>query len=64
MMDNRSRRDIILGTVSDLVANFLYYDRKGDEDLPRGQIEEAIENKEITADEIVELFKKELENNI
>jgi hypothetical protein len=36
-----SRRDLILGTIDDLVGDFLYYDRKGDEDLPRGAIEIA-----------------------
>jgi hypothetical protein len=51
-----SRRDLILGTIDDLVGDFLYYDRKGDEDLPRGAIQEAIEAGEITAAEIAEQF--------
>ncbi len=57
-------KEIILGTVKDLVINFLYYDRKEDEDLARGDIEKAIENKDITVDEIVGCFKDSLIENI
>lgn len=57
----KTRKQNILATVSDLVANFAYYDRKEDEELPRGEIEEAIQKGEITIDEIVECFRKELE---
>ena len=53
-------KDMILMTVKDLVGEFMYYDRKEDEDLPRGAIEEAVKNKEVSVDEIVELFKAEL----
>jgi hypothetical protein len=57
-MSKKSRRSLILDTVTDLVSNFLFYDRKDDEDLPRGSIEEAIEKGEISAAEIVERFRK------
>ena len=57
----QTRKELIELTVMDLVSSFLYYDRKEDEDLPTGEIEEAIRSKEITTDEIVELFKSELE---
>lgn len=57
-------RELIEAVVTDMVANLLYYDRKEDEELPRGAIEEAIENKIISADEIVSLFEKELKENI
>lgn len=60
----KNRRDNIIATVKDLVADFLYYDRGEDEDLPRGEIEEAIESEEITAEEIVLLFKETLLENI
>lgn len=55
----KSRRETILDTVSDLVSGFLYYDRKEDDDLPRGAVEEAIANGEITGEEIVAAFAKE-----
>ena len=47
-------------TISDLVADFLYYDRKEDEDLPRGEIEKAIKAEEITAHWIVLRFRQKL----
>ena len=53
-------RDNILNNVDDLVSDFLYYDRKEDEDLPRGAIEAAIANKEISVDEIAAFFKAKL----
>ena len=57
-----TRREVIFGTVEDLVGELLYYGRKEDEDLPRGAIEEAIEKKEITVDEIKALFCSSLDN--
>ena len=53
-------KQLILDTVSDLVSNFMYYDRKEDEDLPKGAIENAIESGTITVDEIVAQFKADL----
>jgi hypothetical protein len=53
-------KEIILDTVNDLVSAFLYYDRKEDEELALGDIEKAIENKDITINEIVECFKDSL----
>ncbi len=49
-----SRRQRILDTASGLVSKFMYYDRKEDEDLPRGAIQAAVKAGEITADEIVD----------
>ncbi len=57
---NEETKTLILACVSDSVIDLLYYDRKEDEDLPRGVIEEAIKNGTITTDEIVETFKKDL----
>jgi hypothetical protein len=56
----KTRRELILGTVDDLVGQFMYYDRKEDEQLPRGQIEEAIAAGEVSVDEIVAAFRKGL----
>lgn len=53
-----SRKKLILGTVSDLAGNFMYYDRKEDEDLGKGEIEDAIAKGEITVQEIGEHFIK------
>lgn len=50
-------KDKIINAIDDLVADFLYYDRKEDDDLPNGAIESAIERGEITVDEIVDHFR-------
>lgn len=53
-------KEIILNEINDLISCFLYYDRKEDEDLPavREVIQNAVLNKEITIDEMVEKFKE------
>ena len=53
-------RENILLTVKDLVDALLNTDRRDDEELPRGEIEKAIENNEVSVDEIVDRFKSEL----
>lgn len=58
------RKQLILTTVDDLVSNFLYYDRKEDEELPRGAINDAIRDGELTVDEIVEQFKADLRKGL
>lgn len=61
-----SRKQLILDVISDTCQNFLYYDRKEDEELGRDEIEEAIEAGEITIKEITDQFesiiKKALES--
>lgn len=63
-MKNTNRTANIIATVSDLVSSFLYCDRKEDEDLPRGAIQEAVAQGEITPAEIVALFKAELDKSL
>lgn len=50
----------ILNAIDCAVSDFLYYDRKEDEDLPSGAIEKAIKSGDITYGEIVERFKEQL----
>ena len=57
-------KQAILNRVEDLVSMFLYYDRKEDEDLPVGAIDDAIKNGEITIDEITSKFAESLKNGI
>ena len=59
-----NRRQTIIDTVTDLVSDFLYYDRKDDKELPRGSIREAVEAGEITEAEIVAHFAKTLSEKI
>jgi hypothetical protein len=63
-MENESIKEHILGLISDTISDLLYYDRKEDDDLPRGAIEAAIKRGDITVDEIVAKFKEELEQNL
>ena len=60
MTENKSKRSIIINAVDDMVSGLLYYDRKEDEDLPRGAIELAIKDKDISVDEIAAFFKAKL----
>lgn len=52
--------DVILRVIEDLVSKFLCYDRKEDEDLPIGTIEEEIKKGNISIDEMVNQFKESL----
>lgn len=55
-----TRREKIINVFTDSIIDMLYYDRKEDEDLPRGGIEEAIRAGEITVDEIIKIWSAEL----
>lgn len=59
-----SRRKLIEATVSDLVGKLLYYDRKDDEELGKGEIEAAIAAEEISPSDIVEHFASELNKHV
>jgi hypothetical protein len=54
-------KEKILDTIDDLCSDFLYYDRKNDEDLSFEQMDEAVKNGEITIEEMVDKFKQCLE---
>lgn len=64
MTEPLGRRELILGAVEDLVADFLYYDRKEDEDLPRGAIEAAVQASDPSYHEIVGQFAKSLHEGL
>lgn len=55
----QTRRELIIANVKDLLAGLMYYDRKEDEELGVGEIEAAITNNEITAQEIADVFAQE-----
>jgi len=59
--NKRAPRDHLAAAVLGLVADLLYYDRKEDEDLPLSAIDEMVESDAVTVDEIVDLFRRELE---
>ncbi len=58
--DGRDKRQRLAAIVSDLVGGFIYYDRKEDEDMPRGEIEMMVARGEVSADEIIDMFASEL----
>lgn len=58
------RRALIEHTISDMVSDFLYYDRKDDEELSGDDIEDALNAGEITIEQMVECFRKELEEGL
>ena len=57
----KSLKQHILDAISDLCADFLFYDRKEDEILTPGVINDAVEKGEITIDEMVAEFRSQLE---
>lgn len=62
MTQAENRRRLIVDTASDLMASFLYYDRKEDQELPRGEIESALLSGEITVEELLDVFRRALED--
>jgi len=59
-----TQKEYILATVKDLCANFLYYDRKEDDELSGDDLEEAVKNGIVTIDEMVETFREVLKKNL
>jgi len=58
-----TREEHILGVVEDLASDFLYYDRKEDEDLPRGEIEAALKKRPDFVFDIINKFASEIKMN-
>jgi hypothetical protein len=59
-VNDQALRRIILDTASDLAKDFAYYDRKEDEDLRRGAIEQALADGMVSLDDILIAFRTEL----
>lgn len=62
--DPKNLKQKIESKIDNMVADFVYYDRQLDEDLPEGSIEEAIECEIITQADIVKYFKSSLEEGL
>ena len=54
-------KSIILSRIQDLCSDFLYYDRKEDEELSMQQLNEAVASGAVTIDQMVAEFRKGLE---
>jgi hypothetical protein len=61
-LTDQELRDYILAVSSDAMLDFLHYNRKEDDVLGRGTIEDAIKRGVITVDEILQVFREALEN--
>ena len=59
-MTKPETRNLIFGEINAVVANFLYYDRKHDEELTYQMLSDALENGDVTVEEIVEAFRQEM----
>lgn len=59
-----TRADNIKDTLDDLILSFLYYDRKEDDSLPRGAIEEAINNGEVSIAQLCSQFEAALRRSV
>lgn len=53
-------KSYVLGVIGDTISNFLYYDRKEDDNLPVGKIDEMVAAGELTIDDMVNAFRSEL----
>jgi len=60
--DREAIKIVILKTADDLMLRFLETDRKNDEELPVGAIDEALDAGWVTIDEILDVFRKALED--
>jgi len=52
--------DNLRNLISDMFADLFYYDRKEDEDMPRGSIELMVKSGEVTEKEILDVMSYEL----
>ena len=56
-----TNKQLVLDTISDLCSDFLYYDRKHDEELDFETLNMIVKSGEITVEEMVLAFRKHLE---
>lgn len=61
---NRTRRQHVAAAIDTMMSKLLYYDRKGDDDLPGRAIEAALLSGEVTVDEILEVVKETLQTGM
>lgn len=55
-------KGLILNKIEDMCSNFLYYDRKEDQELGIDRLNEAVNNGDITIKEMVDKFEESLRN--
>ncbi len=59
-----SRKELILNEVSDIIGRLLYYDRKEDEELGLGEIEQSLIEGEVTVNDILEVIREQIVTSV
>ena len=57
-------KENIINTIKDLCSNFLYYDRKEDDELSEDDLIQAVEDGTVTIEEMVAEFENQLRNTL
>ena len=52
------KKKYIMDVIDDMVSDFVYYNRKEDEVLPDGSIEQAVKDGIVTIDEMCNYFRR------
>ena len=63
-MTDAELKKYLLGVVGDAVLDFMVYDRKDDEELPRGVIEDAVSRGVLSLDDLVQAFRTHMEEHL
>ncbi len=61
---SKEKRELLQATIDDSVSNLLYYNRKEDDELPLGAIEELVSKGEVTITEMIEWFAEPLRRHL
>ena len=62
--ERRAQLKILDDTICDSVKNFIYYDRKEDQQLPKGEIERMLEDGGTSIKFIIRRFTEELKKGL
>jgi len=57
----RESVDRLFGALDRLASNLIYYDRKEDDELPVGRLEQLLREGHVTVDDIVKEFRSHLD---
>lgn len=58
------KKDLVLGSIDDLVIDFVKYDRIDDSELSATDIEELIKSRTLTVEQMVTRFREALETHL
>lgn len=57
-LEEPSKKELALGTIDDMVADYAHYDRRNDDELSKANLNHLIESGELTKKEIIDRFTK------